>query len=523
MQSDNRKQEKPAGAAQEKEQISGRPVLLLNTRIYGHPEADGIVIENNRIIETGSSAKLLKKYHGRAEGYDLQGICTFPGFVDSHLHLYMTGQALRSARLQDCRSIQEVQESLAALLEKRNAERKEGEPLPLISGMGWHQDNFAEKRMLCAADLDAVSKDAVIIAQRACTHLLCANSAAMEKTGLFREDGIFTEGDCTPFLQLLEEEEQKIRPQIIEEAIEHCLNTGLTGVQCCEMHERDFAGLLPVYRDLSAKLRMRQQVCITGREKMEEFLQIWPAFETGSHRFAGFKGFADGALGARTAAMKEDYADAPGIRGTEVMSAREMEKFVQACANLHVPAYFHAIGDLAIEHCLQAFESAENPQNRENFGLLHIQITEPEQIERLCADQIHAYVQPIFWKADQHILRQRVGEAKAASSYDFAGLAHGTLLLMGTDSPIEDCDPVENIRYALHCPHPLTLAQAVDGYTINAAISMGRAHELGRIEPGYLADLSFFEGTLEDPETWKAVNVMVNGTLHRPFEGRQIL
>ena len=409
-----------------------------------------------------------------------------PGFNDSHMHLRMTGQMLTGCQLAEAKSIAQIQEILRGSRE------------PFIHGMGWDQEKLQEKRMPVREDLDAVSLTVPIVCERYCTHILTANTAAMNLAGVWHEDGLFQEAECEPLLEALDKEAQRH----IEAAVDHCLACGLTTVQIADLKSGNWRQLLPLYRKASERIRIHHQINITDPDEMRLFLQTAGEYETDTHTFGPFKGFADGALGGRTAWLQTDYADDPGNRGIQVMTEEEMETFVSACEDLKRPVVFHAIGDAAIAQLLRVYDRHPGMEQ----GILHVQITDEAILQDLARLQTACLVQPVFWRSDRQIAAARVGEAKAATSYAFGTMMRSTLTSMGTDCPIEDCDPLENIRWAQKLPDALTRQEALWGYTEGSAAVMGRSHDLGKLEPRYLADLVFVKDG-------KVMKVMVNGKL----------
>ena len=467
-----------------------------NVFLDGKPVRIGL--EDNRIVRICRTDQADTDCDRKPEDtvIDGQGTWVYPGFHDSHCHLMMTGQSLMDADLTACSSIAEIQEVLS------------GQTGSVIHGMGWNQENLAEKRMPRAQDLDAVSHEVPVIIERSCTHILAANTKAMELAGLHSDSGIFSEDDCRPFLALLEGNER----EQISRAVDHFLEAGITAVQPADLKEHNWERLLPVYKEASRRIRIHHQVNITDPDQMKVFLAAAAAYETDTHTFGPFKGFADGALGGRTAFMRQEYADDPGNRGVCTMSFPEMTDFVAAANGLGKPAIFHAIGDAAICQVMDSFEKTGDPLLRN--GIIHVQITDEDMIGRINENHLLAYVQPVFKKADLPVLEARVGKSLADASYAFDRLNRVSL---GTDSPIEDCSPMQNLAYAVKDPHAMELEQALKAYTEGSAFAAGMEQQLGRIAPGYLADLVFLDGPLEEGNWPAVVNTMVNGRLSHPF------
>lgn len=81
----------------------------------------------------------------------------------------------------------------------------------------------------------------------------------------------------------------------------------------------------------------------------------------------------------------------------------------------------HAIGDGILDRILNAYKKAltKLPKENHRHGVVHCQITRPEQLEDFAKLNLHAYVQPIFLDYDIHIVYDRVGEKLASTSYAF--------------------------------------------------------------------------------------------------------
>ena len=458
----------------------------MKTVITNTLDGRDILVDGNRIAALGTPAVIRSMAGPDARILDVQKSMALPGFNDSHMHLRMTGQMLTGCRLDTAGSITEIQSILRSCHE------------PFVHGMGWDQENLLEKRMPERRDLDAVNPDIPIVCERYCTHILTANTAAMKLAGVWREDGIFQEAACEPLLEALDSQAARH----IQAGVDHCLARGLTTVQIADLKTGNWRKLLPLYRDASQRIRIHHQVNITDPKEMEDFLREARLYETDTHTFGPFKGFADGSLGGRTAWLGREYADEPGNFGEPCMTEEEMETFVEACDRLNRPVIFHAIGDAAIRQVLAVYR--RHPGMKQ--GILHLQITDEAILQDLERLQTDCMVQPVFWRSDRNIVEQRVGTRMARTSYAFGWMASHARVSLGTDCPIEDCDPLENIRWAVSMPGGLSEKQALTAYTEGSAWAMGRSRDLGKLAPGYLADIVFVrDGTV--------TGVMVNGQM----------
>jgi predicted amidohydrolase YtcJ len=191
----------------------------------------------------------------------------------------------------------------------------------------------------------------------------------------------------------------------------------------------------------------------------------------------------------------------------------------------------HAIGDAGIDAVISAFETVTAPgKNPLRHGIIHCQITSPELLERMAKNKILALVQPSFLADDIHILESRVGPGLASTSYAWGSMEKmGIPMSFGTDAPVSPLDPLFGIQWAVlrrdsenpnlgcFCPgEKVDVYSAVDAYTISSAFSKSEENVLGRIAPGYLADLVFLNRNIfaipaEDIHKAKVLRTMCAG------------
>ena len=134
-----------------------------------------------------------------------------------------------------------------------------------------------------------------------------------------------------------------------------------------------------------------------------------------------------------------------------------------------------------------------------NFRL-HCQITRPDQLERICRNNLHVYAQSIFLDYDIHIVAQRVGEKLASSSYSWKTLKNmGCSVSNGSDCPVEFPYVMSGIQCAVtrkdlagfgpYLPEEaFTVQEALDSFTKLGAYASFEENIKGQIREGFLAD-----------------------------------
>ena len=499
-------------------------MVIYNAKVYLERDcfAQAILIEGDRIRAVGSNEGILAAAPTDAERFDAAGRTIVPGFNDSHQHLQMVGELLGSIQLLGAASIAEVQQRTRDFIAKNNPA-----PGAVLHGMGWNQDYFTdESRLLTRADLDAVSTEFPIILERACGHILVANTAAIERAGITPDTpaveggaidhdangqltGIFRENACQQVLCIRPERTVDSVAATLRLAMNHAAECGITSVQTMDLRPGDWQTTLEAYRRVQAEnptLRVYHQCNFMNPAAFQVFLDA--GYRTGVgdayNRIGPLKLFVDGSLGARTAVMRQPYHDDPDAQGIATLTQEEFNAMVQMAAANGCQVVTHAIGDGAIEEVLNGYDTVcRNGENPLRLGVVHCQITDLPLIRRFTENDILALVQPIFLHYDMTVVEDRVGKELASTSYAFETMRKlGIHTSFGTDSPVEDMNAIDNLYCAVtrknlnggpeggfYPDERMDICDAVDAYTAESAYVSFEENVKGRIRPGYYADL----------------------------------
>jgi hypothetical protein len=223
-----------------------------------------------------------------------------------------------------------------------------------------------------------------------------------------------------------------------------------------------------------------------------------PSFRTGAVKL-----FADGTLGSRTAALLEPY-DGAADCGMELLAPAALAREVARALAGGLAVAIHAIGDRACRTALDAFEAARDRLHRPALPsrLEHLQLVDDRDLPRLARLGITASVQPAHCTSDLDLV-ERWWSTRKARAYPYRSLADsGALMAFGSDAPVETVDPMCWIHAAVTRQRPgghppggfvpaqlLTLDASLAYCTEGAARLSGSSLELGRLAPGFLADL----------------------------------
>ena len=489
----------------------------LNAKVYtgAMPLQEAFIVEDGKFIHVGSNADILS-LDTQAQ-VDLQGKFVCAGFNDSHMHLLNLGQALSVAPLHLYTG------SLAAMLACL------GQTQPgrgnWILGRGWNQDFFADvKRMPNRWDLDQVSTEHPICAVRACGHAMVVNSKALallEITGdtpqipggeIVMEHGepngiLFDNAMELVYAAVPAPTKEEIKAML--RAACGMLNSyGITSCHSddyCVFQNVGWQTVNEAYRELEADglltVRVYEQANFTNLPALENFANAAHA-HTDMFSMGPLKLLGDGALGARTAYLTKPYADDPSTRGLSVFTPEEFDTLIGYANAQNMQAAVHCIGDGCLDLVLNSIEKAlaEHPRENHRHGIVHCQITRPDQLERIAKLGLHVYAQSIFLDYDLHIVEERVGKELAQSSYSWKTLMDkGVTVSNGSDCPVELPNVMGGIQCAVtrrdlkgvgpYLPQEaFTVQQALDSFTKAGAYASFEEASKGQIQPGMLAD-----------------------------------
>lgn len=518
--------------------------LFFNAKFFtGDAFAEAVLIENGRFAFVGTLEEARIRHTGTIET-DLKKTLVLPGFNDSHMHLYGTAYVKEQLSLNDCRSVEDI---LTRLSERLSSPGFEGDHL---IARGFNQNTFADKRFPTKAELDTISKTVSIVVTRVCGHIAVANTAALRRseidettsveggtidygTGLMTEKalGLLFSADLKP-----SKEEVK---RLVKQGMQEALKVGVTTIQTDDLMHAfpgDYEKMIETYQELDAAgelpIRLRLQSQLPNVDLLQDYIaKGYPNKRYSDRLIMGpLKILTDGTLGARTAAMQEDYSDMPGEKGILTYTDKDLYELVKEAHLAGMSVAMHAIGDAAMTQVLDAYERVLNefPRADHRHCIIHCQITNDAILKRMAQLHVYAAVQPIFIDADLEIVRDRVGP-RADLSYAWKTMKElGINVAFGTDAPVEDINPIENIRAAVtrtnHEGHTylpeqaFTVAEAIHAYTVASARQTRDEHHLGKIEAGYFADFSVwnrsqFVHMKTDHLKKHAIATYVNGTL----------
>jgi predicted amidohydrolase YtcJ len=400
----------------------------------------------------------------------------------------------RTADLTGSRSLDELLHRL-----KAHAETHAGE---WVIGRGFDQELLREGRFPTRDDLDGAFPNRPALIQRICCHALVANGAALSRAGLASPDGLFTEDAMAPVLRTVPEPTLEETVQGARQAIRSYHLNGFTSAHVIIGHPLEVRAL-QVLRQRGGLTMTLRLILPYGWIDALETAGITAGFGDERLSIDGLKSFADGSLGARTAALRQPYHDDPGNYGLPLLSGEEIETRIRSAHRAGLKSIIHAIGDAAVDAVVAAAERAapDGPPPR----MEHASVVDPGQAERMGRLGMCAAVQPQFIASD-FWTPDRLGPERASWAYAFRTLMNaGVTLAASTDCPVEK--PVAGEVYTGFVRRAdkrdgerLTPMEALQAFTLDADRSLGLA-PVEPWKPGSPADfLLLREGTEWPPD-----------------------
>jgi hypothetical protein len=248
-------------------------------------------------------------------------------------------------------------------------------------------------------------------------------------------------------------------------------------------------------------------------------------------RFGAVKVFVDGALGSQTAAMFHPYEGTSDNTGVLVTPKEVLQEILQVASRHNVQVATHAIGDKANHLVLDVIEhvASSDTNDQTRFRIEHAQHLTSSDIPRFNDPSIIACMQPTHISLDMDIADQHLG-LRSITAYRFNSLRNaGACLTFGSDSPVTTLDPLKGVYAAVtrkkigtrpskswYPDERLTVLDAIQAYTINAACASGEEAIKGSIEPGKLADLVVLSANIFELSDEDLYTVQVDMTI---FDG----
>jgi predicted amidohydrolase YtcJ len=435
----------------------------------------------------------------------------YPGFVDSHAHVYGMGERITKPRLEKTTSKEEIFAILRAI---------PGEGW--IVSRGWDQNKWDDKRFPRKEELETISHVRPIALTRIDGHAIWCNSKALELAGITKETEAPLGGeikfgdDGEPTGILLDEAMQLVErliPSDDEPSMKGTLRAGLdyfvkkghVGVHDMGVGAEMWLAYKSLYAEegdaLPRAFVFLDMTKSSGKALFLEQIER-DTFDDSPHphlKLVGIKLYLDGALGSRGAHLFQDYSDDPGNRGLALMRDNDVIHLMQLAASKRLQIAVHAIGDAANARALDLFERAGVADSGATLRMEHAQIIRDEDLPRFAKLGVYALVQPAFYASDRVWAAERLGD-RMQIAYRWRSLLRAEVkFVASSDAPIEEPNALDGISLLVHGGgrqgEALDFSQAINAYCktpheltkesgIAGTIAVGMRGDLTVVRPG---------------------------------------
>jgi predicted amidohydrolase YtcJ len=498
---------------------AGADVAIVGGRVRtgdpAQPFAEAVAFRDGRILAVGDEAAVRRECDAATEIIGTAGATVVPGLVDAHIHPFWAAEFAQGADCSTCTTLQELGAALRA--ERSGA---------VVRAFGVDYALFAGE--LDGASLEELAGGDALVTFFDC-HTYLATPGVLARAGIdgprtFADASAVVCRDGRPTGELHEFGAYELvasalpaapdRLQLVETLLRRLNEVGLTGGHMMDGSPQTFDALRELEAGGRLSVRLVAPLWIKPSMSTDELEALTGL--VGEHgdlwRGGAAKFFVDGVVETGTAWLEE-----PDARGAGTGPAWPSEADYAAAVGRFAAAGFqcatHAIGDRAVRAALDAYAAASSAAGVRH-RVEHAETLADRELERFAREDVGCSMQPLHmqWRradgGDEWATR--LGPERTARAYRVRDVqASGAVVALGSDWPIASFDPREGMAWARLRRRPgdrsaaaLEPGQRLDGetalagYTSGAAAIVSRERELGRIAPGFAADVTAFA---EDP------------------------
>ncbi|MBQ4811619.1 amidohydrolase [Pseudoalteromonas luteoviolacea] len=544
--SNNSNDPQPPTAA---EQVSNEfaTQLFTNGTIYtvneAKPWAQAVAIKGNKIIFVGSNEDAKQYIGDSTQVIDLAGKMMMPGFHDVHMHPLESGSDATQFTIPESAST----DTYIALVEEAALQNPNAQ---WLIGYGHNIGTLLEMQDSPLDVLDEAVANRPVIIMEQTSHSMWVNSKALELAGIhsdsldpiggvigrdeqMRLDGILYDNAGNQVMELamrsLSNAQQNDYLGLIEYTMPALNKAGITSISDARTYWQ--RGHLETWQRVANedKLTLRVHLGLWAYPQMNDASQIaklkslYQAQPDSLLKVNQVKFYVDGILVNTTAAMHEPYhqnwLELEGNKGLNYFTQARLEQYIKALEPTGFDFNIHAIGDRGIHEALNAIENASTGKSRHR--LTHLEVVDPADYTRfdklgVIADAQVAgdFTDPSHWPENIPLL----GNERSQDLVPIKSLiANNATLTLSSDWNVSPFNPFIGISNAIsRTPQAITLAQALEAYTLNSAYAMRQDHLVGSIEVGKLADLvvldrNLFDSTIQEIAQTNVVMTLLDG------------
>ena len=502
----------------------------------GHGDrASAVLIDNGIIVAVGKDEDIIKLNTAGTNLIDAGGATLLPGFIESHMHLFLGAASLQVLPLFDVRGLKALTKAIRTF-----AADNPSAPLLICQGVQYSLlgENVRPDRHI----LDQIISDRPLFLQSADFHNAWCNTIALEKAGILTgfdagsnssvemgEDGLATgvlveHAAASPVIRLSstggremsglegfepnatsdQREDDKV---LLKIGLNYCAAQGITTIINMDgnLYQAELLAELEAEDELTCRVELPYHFT-PGKplESLDVATTIRSKLASDKLWCNKVKLFIDGVLDTHTAYRLHDYPGKPGDKGKPLHNIETFNEIVTEADRRGFQISVHAIGDGAVRCVLDSYEVASNVNGKRDsrHRIEHIELIDPADIPRFHELGIVASVQPVHPPGCANFPLEPtisiIGKDQWENAYLWRTLVeNGAQICFASDWPIAAVEPLIGIETAItrrpwaedlpdQC---LSFEQTLHAYTAGGAYAAHKEDKIGSIAPGMAADL----------------------------------
>ena len=521
-------------------------LIITNAKVYTvdeeNPRAEAVAVRGNNIVYVGDNPGVEAWRGDKTQVIDGNGRTLLPGLIDSHFHLMGGALGMGDVQLYDIKSLPELETAVKA---HATANPKTA----WLRGQGLRYD-VPSTEPLTRHHLDAIEQERPLIIMAFDFHTVWANTAALKAANLLNgyaklpggaeiimgADGLASgelreEAAYRLLLQHIPEESSERRRELMQKGLAYLASLGVTSVHNMD-GDAEQAAFYAALEDLGElTLRVYIPYSIIPETPVAaiatEAVPMRAQFQSDMVRAGAVKFFMDGVYESYTAVSLNAYPDQPDNYGDPIYKPGHFARMVNECDRFGLQIFVHACGDGAVQRVLNGFEGAQKANGRRDsrHRVEHIEMIAWEDVPRFAELGVIASMQPLhapIQENDPDVWPTRIAETDQPRAFAWRTLREaGAILAFGSDWPVAPPDPIWGIAALLNRKgfrpgldnHTQTLAEAVAGYTRDAAYAEFQEDKKGQIKTGLWADMVLLSDDIFNIPTEKMMDVRVEKTI----------
>ncbi len=490
--------------------------------------AEAVGVRGEKIVYVGSNDGLKKYIDENTTVYELEGKTLMPGINDTHFHPILNGMlgsqldsAMIDTGLKNCKSVADI----LRLIEEAAKIKKHGQ---WISMMGYEPLLLEERRHPTIEELDAAAPDNPVHCMHGGGHICMYNSLALRHLGVYSADDAekFPKDEVEVFngkltgmvrghthfslwgkVEYTEEQQERAAMKSYKQLVE----AGITSIgDMGECGKTSYHIMQKLCKNRQFKVRSCMALhSIFGKpyslKENQSWLDLGLITGLGDERFriGPCKFMIDGGSGGPSCATREPYSHDPSMVRERGWEREEVWEYIKKINDAECQATAHAIGDLAVEFMVEAYERcfAENPEQVKKLRhrIEHCTLVDEDLVKRMAkmnicpsvnaglVQKLGANYMEFFGERNKYLgaLRSMLDAGICCSLHSDA--PSGPYGLDAIDGAVNRFDRSKNVQ--CDTTQAVSVLEAIRCATYNGAYSSFEEDIKGSIEPGKLADL----------------------------------